>query len=182
MRTTRSFKAALAIVLSLSLAVCLFGCGASSSSTKTAAKNTSTSSTNNSFSPKSTNKQKKYDDPRWPTTRGEFLNLPDEQRWYNAWDSVYTECTIVGPVVDVYQATDEEGMPIFVSIGEEYPAQDSVTLVVWAKDLDGYEETLNAIDDGGAWISVTSYLGEYNGYLQFSSDNYVEWTYWTNVK
>ncbi|MBR0404099.1 MAG: hypothetical protein IJI68_02685 [Eggerthellaceae bacterium] len=123
----------------------------------------------------------RYADARWPTTNQELLAIPEEQRWYNAWNSVETTCTIVGPVVDVYQATDEYGMPIFVTIGVDYPNPDSVTLVVWADEEEAFDSTLHAIDHGNAWIAVTSYLTTYNGYLQFSSDNYVEWKNWTGV-
>lgn len=126
-------------------------------------------------------KRERYADPRWPTTNRELLAIPEEQRWYNAWGNVETTCTIVGPVVDVYQARDENGMPIFVTIGVDYPDRDSVTLVVWADDEEAFDSTLHEIDHGNAWIAVTSYLTTYNGYLQFSSDNYVEWTYWTRV-
>ena len=123
-----------------------------------------------------------YVDPRWPTTNSQLLAIPEEQRWYNAWGSVETTCTITGPVVDVYQATNENGAPIFVSIGADYPNPDCVTLVIWADDEAEFDSTLHEIDHGNAWISVTSYLTTYNGYLQFSSDNYVEWTYWTGVR
>lgn len=121
-------------------------------------------------------------DSRWPTTNAQLLAIPEEQRWYNAWGSAETTCTVAGPVVDVYQARDEYGSPIFVNIGADYPDPGCVTLVIWADDEAAYDETLHAIDHGNAWISVTSYLTVYNGYLQFSSDNYVEWTYWTGVR
>lgn len=123
-----------------------------------------------------------YVDPRWPTTNSQLLAIPEEQRWYNAWGSVETTCTIAGPVIDVYQATNEYGAPIFVNIGADYPDPDCVTLVIWADDEAEFDSTLHDIDHGNAWISVTSYLTTYNGYLQFSTDNYVEWTYWTEVR
>lgn len=123
-----------------------------------------------------------YVDPRWPTTNSQLLAIPEEQRWYNAWGSVETTCTIAGPVIDVYQATNEYGAPIFVNIGADYPDPDCVTLVIWADDEAEFDSTLHDIDHGNAWISVTSYLTTYNGYLQFSTDNYVEWTYWTGVR
>ena len=123
-----------------------------------------------------------YVDPHWPTTNSQLLAIPEEQRWYNAWGSVETTCTIAGPVIDVYQATNEYGAPIFVNIGADYPDPDCVTLVIWADDEAEFDSTLHDIDHGNAWISVTSYLTTYNGYLQFSTDNYVEWTYWTGVR
>ena len=56
-------------------------------------------------------------------------------------------------------------MPIFISIGEAYPSMNCVTLVVWADAYYGFEQMINAVDDGGAWLSVTGYLSEYNGGL-----------------
>lgn len=123
-----------------------------------------------------------YEDPRWPTTNSQLLAIPEGSRYYNAWSHVWTNCTVAGPVMNVYQAKDSAGMPIFISIGAQYPSPDCVTLVVWADAYDDFAEMINAVDDGGAWLSVTGYLSEYNGGLQFDiSDGYVEYTWWTGV-
>ena len=93
-----------------------------------------------------------------------------------------TTCTVVGPVVDVYQAVDEAGAPVFVDIGEAYPSSGNVTLVIWAQDIDPFLDMLNAVDDGGAWLSVTGYLNNYEGMPQFNSamsDIHFRW--WTDV-
>lgn len=74
-------------------------------------------------------------------------------------------------------------MPIFIDIGEAYPSQDSVTLLVWGDQYYEFAEMINAVDDGNAWLSVTGFLGVYNGYLQFDAgEGYVEYTWWTNVR
>lgn len=118
-------------------------------------------------------------DSRWPTTNPQLLAVPEENRYYNAWDHVWTTCTVVGPVVDVYQAKDAAGAPIFISIGSYYPSSDCVTLVIWADAYYDFAQMINAVDDGGAWLSVTGYLSEYNGGLQFNiSDGYIEYTWW----
>lgn len=176
------------IVLTIAVVLCigLSACGGSrySTGTENAAvpSNTSNSNANTSSGiEKEQPRQERYSDARWPTTNPELLAIPEEQRWYNAWANVGTTCTVAGPVVDVYQAVDENGMPIFVTVGVDYPNCESVTLVIWADDEDAFDSTLHAIDHGNAWISITSYLTTYNGYLQFSSDNYVEWTYWTGI-
>lgn len=120
-----------------------------------------------------------YDDPRWPTTNLQLLAIPEEDRYYNAWNHVWTNCTVAGPVVNVFQAKDSAGAPIFISIGANYPSRDCVTLVVWADAYYDFAEMINAVDDGDAWLSVTGYLSEYNGGLQFDiSDGYVEYTWW----
>lgn len=124
-----------------------------------------------------------YSDSRWPTRNSELLAIPEENRYYNAWNHVWTTCTVAGPVVNVYQAKESAGMPIFISIGEAYPSTNCVTLVVWADAYYGFEQMINAVDDGGAWLSVTGYLSEYNGGLQFDiSDGYVEYTWWEDVR
>lgn len=132
--------------------------------------------------PQALEQASEYADPRWPTHASELLAISEESRYYNAWNHVWTTCTIAGPVVNVYQAKDEPGAPIFISIGDYYPSSDCVTLVVWADAYYDFERMINAVDDGGAWLSVTGYLSEYNGNLQFDiSDGYVEYTWWENV-
>lgn len=73
------------------------------------------------------------------------------------------------------------GMPIFVDIGSAYPSDNRVTLVIWAEHYDDFAEMLNAVDHGGAWLSVSSYLDVYEGSLQMNSDNGCEYTWWTEV-
>lgn len=124
----------------------------------------------------------RYEDERWPTTNSQLLAIPESQRYYNAWDHVWTTCTVAGPVVNVYQAWDSAGAPIFINIGARYPSSECVTLVVWADSYGDFAEMIDAVDDGGAWLSVTGYLSEYDGGLQFDSgDGYVEYTWWTGV-
>lgn len=118
-------------------------------------------------------------DSRWPTTNPQLLAIPEENRYYNAWNHVWTTCTVAGPVVNVYQAKDAAGAPIFISIGDYYPSPSCVTLVIWADAYNDFAQMINEVDDGGAWLSVTGYLSEYNGGLQFDiSDGYVEYTWW----
>lgn len=126
--------------------------------------------------------QPRYEDSRWPTTDPEFLSMPESYRWYNAWDSAETVCTIAGPVVNVYQATGSSGMPIFIDIGTAYPDIDSVTLVVWADQCDSFSQMINDVDNGRAWLSVTGYLSVYDGLLQFDAgEGSISCTWWTNV-
>lgn len=189
---TRVMRIATILTMAFALFAVLCACGSSHYTTGTEKSSSATSSSNDAKQnqdqyedtwrqPEQTTPET-YVDPRWPTTNSQLLAIPEEQRWYNAWGSVETTCTIAGPVIDVYQATNEYGAPIFVNIGADYPDPDCVTLVIWADDEAEFDSTLHDIDHGNAWISVTSYLTTYNGYLQFSTDNYVEWTYWTEVR
>lgn len=188
----RVIRIAIIPTMTFALFAGLCACGSSHYTTGTEKSSSATSSSNGTKQnqdqyedtwrqPKQTTPET-YVDPRWPTTNSQLLAIPEEQRWYNAWGSVETTCTIAGPVIDVYQATNEYGAPIFVNIGADYPDPDCVTLVIWADDEAEFDSTLHDIDHGNAWISATSYLTTYNGYLQFSTDNYVEWTYWTEVR
>lgn len=188
-RKTRVFCSILAILLCVSLTCLLVGCYGSSSTRSSKSSSTSqvtsthTKTETYDYLPKNTAPpMPKYEDSRWPTRNPDLLAIPESNRWYNAWSSAGTNCTIAGPVVNVYQAQDSNGMPIFIDIGAPYPSNDSVSLVVWAYQYDDFAQMINEVDDGGAWISVTGYLSVYNGQLQFNAgDGYVEYTWWTHV-
>ena len=134
------------------------------------------------YSKNRTTEQQSYDNPLWPTHNAQLLAIPESDRWYWAGDKVWTNCTLAGPVKEVYQATESSGQPIFIDVGAAYPATNGFTLVVWSDNYYDFAEMINAVDDGNAWLSVTGYLSEYNGRPQFnSSDGYLEFTWWTNV-
>ena len=128
--------------------------------------------------------EESYVNPEWPTTDSELLAVPDENRWYFSYFHIGETHTVVGPVVRVYQALDEEGQPIFIDIGNEYPAAKRFTVVVWAQDLDnGFREMVESVDDGNAWLSITGYISSYDDVPQMSSgDGPMEFTWYTNVK
>lgn len=117
-----------------------------------------------------------------PEAIAERLGIPQSHLWYNAGDRIGETCTVAGPVVDVYQAKDANGMPIFIDIGAAYPSNNRVTLVVWGEHYDDFAEMINAVDHGNAWLSVTSYLEVYEGSLQMNSDNGCDYTWWTDVE
>ena len=118
-------------------------------------------------------------DPRWPTTNQSLLAIPEGQRWYNGWAVAGTNCTLAGPVVRVYQAQNEAGAPIFIDMGEAYPSTNGVTLLVWGDQYYDFAEMIDAVDDGGAWLSVSGYLSVYNGRLQFDAgEGPVQYTWW----
>ena len=117
-----------------------------------------------------------------PEAIAERLGIPQSHLWHNAGNHIGEACTVAGPVVNVYQAKDANGMPIFVDIGSAYPSDNRVTLVIWAEHYDDFAEMLNAVDHGGAWLSVSSYLDVYDGSLQMNSDNGCEYTWWTGVE
>ncbi len=195
MDKTRRIIRLIAVACLCAAVVCLLaGCGgyhstsssaskSSSSSPATAATTTHPKAQTYGGLPKTTTPPKpKYEDSRWPTTHPELLAIPESSRWYNAWNLAGTSCTVAGPVVNVYQATESNGMPIFIDIGAAYPNDNGVSLVVWGDQYDEFAQMINAVDDGGAWLSVTGYLSVYNGHLQFNAgDGYVEYTWWTRV-
>ena len=83
----------------------------------------------------------RYEDERGPTTAPELTSVPDDQRWYNAQSHMGTTCTVVGPVVDVYQAVDEAGDV----------TQHVVVEVARLDPLELFEERGGARVDGLAW-------------------------------
>lgn len=117
-----------------------------------------------------------------PEAIAERLGIPQSQLWYNAGDHIGETCTVAGPAVDVYQAKDANGMPIFIDIGAAYPSDNRITLVVWGEHYDDFAEMINAVDHGGAWLSVTSYLEVYEGSPQMTSNNSCNYTWWTSVE
>lgn len=118
-------------------------------------------------------------DPNWPTTNPDLLAIPEADRWYNAGSKVGTYGTIAGPVASVYQAVNSPGMPVFVNIGNAYPSGNRAQVIIWGERVAEFEQMLNAIDDGGAWVRVTGYIGSYEGVPQIDvNDGYTEWTWW----
>ncbi len=118
-------------------------------------------------------------DPNWPTTNAEILAIPEGDRWYNANARVGSFGTIAGPVASVYQAVNSPGMPVFVNIGNAYPNGNRTQVIIWGERIAEFEKMLDAIDDGGAWVSVTGYIGSYEGVPQIDvNDSYTEWTWW----
>ena len=188
-KSGRLVEVFLSAVVCVTLAFTLSGCFGYGSSAPT--KNNSSSSSTTTYPRPSTygNQQRStvptpptYEDNRWPTRNSQLLAIPQSSRWYNAWDSANTNCTIAGPVVRVYQARESAGMPIFIEIGAAYPNANSVALVVWAEQYDQFAQMINDVDDGGAWLSVSGYLSVYNGHLQFNAGTgYVEYRWWTHV-
>ena len=122
--------------------------------------------------------------PDWPTTDSELLAVPDDNRWYFSCNHIGETHTVVGPVVRVYQALDEAGQPIFIDVGNEYPAPKRFTVVIWAQDLDyGFREMVEDVDDGNAWLSITGRISSYDGVPQMSSgDGPMEFEWYTNVR
>ena len=90
---------------------------------------------------------------------------------------------MVGPVAKVYQATQSNGMPIFVDLGLASDPSDWFTLVIWAEDLDGgLEQMLDAVDHGNAWLEVSGDVYIYEGSPQIQTGHgYIEYRWWTNV-
>lgn len=116
-------------------------------------------------------------DPSWPTTNAEILAVPEEDRWYNASARVGSYGTIAGPVASVYQAVNSPGMPVFVNIGNAYPNGNRAQVVIWGERVAEFEQMLNAIDDGDAWVRVSGYIGSYEGIPQIDvNDSTTEWT------
>lgn len=191
MRKMIAFFVSLVLICgTLGLSGCYSSSYKSSSSKSSASSSTSSQSSRSGSAHDSSSSEdpssgvpSRYYDPRWPTEDMELATIPEQYRYYKAYEHVGEYHTVVGPVVDVYQATQSDGMPIFVDIGKEYPSTDCFTFLIWAEDLDDdLERMLNSVDHGGAWLQVTGYVSLYNGRLQIqSSDGPFEYHWWTNV-
>ena len=180
--------AAMFVICALAMGVllCSSGCYSSHTASKSSPSASVSATKNmqnyNTWKAPSVPKTPTYEDSRWPTRNSELLAIPESNRWYNAWGSAGTYCTVAGPVVNVYQATESNGMPIFIDIGAAYPSDESVSLVIWGDQYYDFEQMINDVDNGGAWISVTGYLSVYEGRLQFDAgDGYIEYTWWTHT-
>jgi hypothetical protein len=73
-------------------------------------------------------------------------------------------------------------MPVFIDIGAEYPSTSRVQIIIWGEVVPEFEEMLNQIDHGNAWVSFTGNIGEYNGAVQIDTSDGCSYTYWTGVK
>lgn len=176
------------------LVFCLLtGCGVSGTESKfqdstSSSKNVSdtnySSSTNGaSTSDNTSNSDTTYIDPQWPTTDEELLSVPEKDRWYKARQQIGSRGTIVGPVIDVSQATGSKGQPIFINIGKNYPDPDRAQVVIWGDRAHDFQDILSEIDHGNAWVSVTGDIVEYNGVVEIDTDETkTKWLTWTDVQ
>jgi hypothetical protein len=73
-------------------------------------------------------------------------------------------------------------MPVFVNIGNAYPSSNRAQIIIWGDRVAEFESMLQQIDHGNAWVSVTGYIGSYEGVPQIDvNDGETQWRWWTNV-
>lgn len=119
--------------------------------------------------------------PLWPTENSNLQAIPEKDRWYNARKQIGSRGTIVGPVIDVFQATGSKGQPIFINIGKNYPDSDRAQVVIWGDRASEFADVLNKVDHGNAWVSVTGKISEYNGVVEINTDDTdTKWRTWTD--
>lgn len=125
-----------------------------------------------------------YDDPRWPTTDAELLAIPENERWYNAWDGVESYCTVTGPVVSVQRSQMLGGEAVFISIGEDFGGDDAVELAIWnQQDQENFAQMIEDLEtQPNGWITVSGYLSTYNRHLQFDANGGVKCEWKTGVE
>lgn len=80
----------------------------------------------------------------------------------DAKEYLYTEKMIEGPVADITYAADSYGSPTFIDLGEAYPSNDRVTIVIWEEHLDSLESILNSLEINDI-ICVEGYVDMYDG-------------------
>ena len=89
----------------------------------------------------------------------------DSISWEQAGDYIGDYVTVVGEIVDSYQATDSTGSPTFIDMGASYPDSNRVTILIWEENLynfDGDPETMYM----GETIAVTGTISTYDGTIQ----------------
>jgi hypothetical protein len=125
------------------------------------------------------NPEPSYSDPLWPTTNTELLAIPEADRWYSARNRINSYGTIAGPVASVAFLDNR----VMVNIGADYPDPSRAQVVVWAERVPEFEDMLDEIDRGNAWISVSGQISEYDGVAEIDvNDSDTEWLWWTGVR
>lgn len=175
-----------ALLCTLFLALLLCGCTTSSSdSSSSSSKSTASEESTSYSSPSSKFSQdapaSSYKKPSTVEEVASKLGISTKDLWYNASNKVGKTCTVTGPVTRVYRAMNSKGQPTFIDIGPTSSHPEQVTLVVWNDAYYEFAEMINEVDDGNAWLSVTSKLVNYKGALQMNSNNSCNYQWWTSV-
>lgn len=129
----------------------------------------------NARSSASANQGFTYSDPRWPTTHPELLAIPEADRWYNSRERVGSHGTIAGPVASVAYLDNR----VMVNIGADYPDPGRAQVVIWAEQVSDFQDILNDIDHGGAWVAVSGQIRAYDGVAEIDvGDGPTDWRWW----
>ena len=77
--------------------------------------------------------------------------------------------TVCGPVVGTYYASDSNGKPTFLNVGEDYPSQDRFVVVIWGDNRDEFPDVPENYYYG-KMICVTGEVEEYEGVYQVEAE------------
>lgn len=94
---------------------------------------------------------------------------PDAVSWNDAADHVGDEITVQGPVVGTRYASDSNGEPTFLNLGEDYPNEDRMTVVIWGDDRAEFGSPEDEYD--GKDICVSGVVDTYEGIPQIAIDS-----------
>ena len=88
----------------------------------------------------------------------------DAISWKDAGDYVGETVTIKGKIAEVNYAPESNGSPVFIDLGEAYPASGRVTLTIWEEDQDEFDvspENMESLYPVGSTIIVTGEIETY---------------------
>lgn len=88
----------------------------------------------------------------------------DAISWKDAGDYVGETVTIKGKIAEVNYSPESNGSPVFIDLGEAYPASGRVTLTIWEEDQDKFDASPNNMDSlypVGSTITVTGEIQTY---------------------
>ena len=77
--------------------------------------------------------------------------------------------TVCGPVVGTHFASDSNGQPTFLNVGEDYPSQDRLVVVIWGENLAQFPDNPENYYYGET-ICVTGEIEEYQGVYQVEAE------------
>jgi len=85
------------------------------------------------------------------------------------WDEAHfyygESVTVCGPVVGTHFASDSNGQPTFLNVGEDYPSQDRLVVVIWGNNRDNFPDDPENYYFGER-ICITGEIEEYEGVYQ----------------
>ena len=89
----------------------------------------------------------------------------DSIPWEEAGEYIGEHVTVVGEIVDAYQATDSNGSPTFIDMGASYPDSNRVTLLIWEENLYNFDDDPETMYMGET-VAVTGTVSTYDGTIQ----------------
>ena len=108
--------------------------------------------------------EEEYDEEEYDEEEDYNDSIP----WDEANEHIGEYATVSGPVVGTKYASDSGGQPTFLDIGENYPSQSRVTVIIWGDNRSAFSdapEDMYYLHE----IKVSGYIDTYNGIVQIEA-------------